>query len=217
MREFITLVEHLMEIERGGYVDAEDFGDVPEDVSGDQLDLFEPNTTGEPRIPQGWEMVGKAGQYFVMREKDTGANNITLVAILNGKTAGMFAFHKWTREAMNYPHEYNWKPELLGEGLRVSSVYVREDFRGKGLTQLMYQWVLENLCDYIIAGSLQSSDGEKLWKNLKRNPNLAMMVWDPERLKHRDRRSGKDFDNVYNVYHLIPWITLKSKLNDVLD
>jgi len=216
-------VRDLFEVEVGGGITLSDFpDDLPsKDLSSNQLDLFKSVPSGEPNLPENLKLRGRMGEFYVAErgpkpgeEQSKGAR--CFVWVLDGKAAAYVWLVPYSRENLNYPQEMHYKPELNGKGLRVSAVFVGEEFRGQKLAPKIYQWCLEHVCDYLMADSLQTPGGVAIWKYLRRLPQFAVEVWDGDRYQSRARKTGKDFNHVYNVNHLIPWVTLKSKLDFVL-
>ena len=215
--------KEIFEVEIGGGIELNDFPDnLPnQDLSSDQLDLFEPNTTGDPRLPYNLKLKGRMGEFYVAERLpkvgEEKSSSKCFVWIHSGKAVAYVWLTTYSKENMNYPTDIYHKPELNGIGYRVSAVFVDPEYRGKALGPSIYEWLLKNVCDYLMADSLQTMGGVKLWKKLKSMKQFSVQVWDSERYMSRARRAGKDFNHVYNTSHLIPWVTLKSKLNFVLD
>ena len=220
MREWMNIVE----VEIGGGLDDE----IPDvdgmDLSSDQLDLFSKVPQGEPKLPNFMKYVGRMGEYHVAERIYPDQNNAkvrkagTFVFINQyGDAVSYIALKDYSRESLNYPSHISYKPELSGVGLRVGAVLVKPPFRGKNLGVEMYVWVLTNVCDYLMADELQTPEGVRLWKKLKRDPRLVVEVWDGDQYHSRNRRSGRDFNYVYDTSHLIPWVTLKSKYSEVTE
>lgn len=219
MRDLINI---LNEIEIGGGLD-DTIPDVHDtDLSGEQLDLFDKVPKGEPRLPDFMKLVGRMGEFWVAERiyPDQKPSKVrragTFIFIKEGVAASYIGLKDYSAENLNYYRDIAYKPDLHGVGLRVGAVFVRPEFRGSNLAVQMYVWVLENICDYLMADELQTPDGVKLWKRLRADRRLAAEVWDGDKYMSRQRKAGKDFDHVYNVSHLIPWITLRSKRDSVL-
>lgn len=213
-------VSDLFEVEVGGGLELGDFpDDLPsKDLSSNQLDLFKSVPTGEPNLPPNLKLRGRMGEFYVAERLEKGSKGSRcFVWIHDGKAASYLWLTPYTLENLNYPSEMRYRPDLHGTGFRVSAVFATEEFRGQKIGPKMYQWCLENVCDYLMADSMQTPAGVALWKYLRRLPQFAVQVWDGDKYMSRHRKTGKDFDHVYNTSHLIPWVTLKSKLEDVLD
>lgn len=218
----------INEVEVGGGIELGDFPDnLPDtDMSSKQLDLFKTTPSGEPNVPPNLKLKGRMGEFYVAeREPKTPEEKAQasskgakcFVWILDGTAAAYIWLTPYTREHMNYPQDMSYKPDLHGTGLRASAVFVAPEFRGQDLGPKIYQWVLTNVCDYIMADAMQTHGGVKLWQRLRQMKQFVVHVWDGDKYFSRQRRTGKDFNHVYNVSHLIPWVTLRSKLDKVLD
>ena len=224
-------ISRVDEVDIGGAIDDDDFPDQlhTKDLSSDQLDLFDKVPTGEPRLPPNLKMLGRMGAYFVAeRFKDSsrtpapksdkysyGSRNI--IFIKDGKAAAAIYLAPWTRDNMEYSYQYHNKPDLYGTGLMVKAVQVVPEFRGQNLGPMLYQWVLSNICDYILADNTHTLGGVKLWRRmLNMKGTFAVEVWDSQEFKSRRRWAGKDFEQVYKQGHLHPWVTLRQNLTRVL-
>lgn len=206
----------LDEIVKGGYLDDHDFIDnLPgKDLSSDQLDLFKEIPSGEPKIPNGYEFVGRMGALYVAKPADR-APYVSYVWFTQKEAIGYVMMAPYDQERTNYPRHAPPAPDLHGVGFRVHAVQVAEKFKGQRLGPEMYRWLLTNVCDYIMADDTQTLAGAALWKNLQRTPGLTVEVWDGNNYDSRPRRRGRDFSYVYEYNHLIPWVTLDSKLDFV--
>jgi hypothetical protein len=210
----------INEIEIGGGVEPviPDVHDT--DLSSDQLDLFSEVPKGEPRLPPFMKLVGRMGEFYVAEriydQQKKGQRGGTYIFIKDGVAASYIALKTYSVEDLNYPRDIAYKPDLHGNGLRVGAVFVRDEFRGSNLGVEMYVWVLQNVCDYLMADELQTQDGVKLWGRLKKDRRLAVEVWDGDKYQSRARKTGKDWNHIYNVSHLIPWVTLRGKVEQVL-
>jgi hypothetical protein len=207
------------EVEIGGGVEVSDLDDDPgHDYTNKQRDLFRDTPAGEPELPQGYKLVNRVGDFWVAQcLKNMDQHSVMYVFIKDGaeNAAGYIAAHKWHIDKLNYRHENIYQPMLGGKGLRVGAVYVREQYRGSDLSLVMYKWMLENVCDYLMADSLQTMGGVKIWKKLQSRKPFHVEVWNGNQDTTRKHRRGKDFDRVYDNGYMIPWVTIDSKLDIV--
>jgi GNAT superfamily N-acetyltransferase len=190
-----------------------------DDFSGRQLDLFREIPSLEPDIPPNYKFVGRLGEFFVAKRNKERGNPYTSYVFFNRDSAlGYVSLAAYDRSASQYPAHAPEAPELSGIGLRIHGVQVQPKFRGQGLGLKMYKWLLENVCDYLMADDVQTPDGVALWKRLQAQSNIfTVEVWDGEKFESRFRKRGRDFNYVYDKCHLIPWVTIPSKYEMVIE
>jgi GNAT superfamily N-acetyltransferase len=221
MRDIITLIEtqELDEIELGGQLDSSFVDDLDKkDLSSDQLDLFEPTTTGQPRLPANMKLIGRTGAYYVAQRtgplpgQSQSKDEHLYVFIKDNKAAGYICLYPWSGDHVNYPHQVSYQPDLHGKGLRTAAVMVMPDFRGQNLGPTMYKWVLENVCDYIIADATHTQGGAALWKRMRAMKNVfAVEIWNADKYETQPRWHR----HVYDRDHYIPWITLRGREHNI--
>jgi hypothetical protein len=207
--------DSLTEVEIGGYIEKGDFPDNldDDDLSSDQLDLFNPVPSGEPRIPADYKIVGRMDEHFIIKKN----NNEWYVVVCDGNAAAYVCLSAY-KDSLNYPSAIRYEPQLQGKGFRSSAVYVSDDYRGKNLAARLYRWVLENVCDYIIADSMQTPDGVKLWNRLRLDKkNFVVSIWNPEDYDSVVPSRKRQMARVYQNDSLIPWVTIPSKYEEVMD
>jgi len=222
MRHLINLFESqkISEIEVGGYVDPPDYMsdyDNRDAHPEEQGELFP--ELPSIQLPKGFERVGTMGKFIVSRKEDgKGKEGIkyTYVFFYDGKPASYIA-----TIGINDPFGGGYRiinPPLLGDGLRVISIWVNPTHRGQKLGIQMYEWLLKNVCDYILPDETHTYGGVNLWKQmLNRRNKFDVLVWDYEKSQFRRRWAGKDFAQIYNTNHLIPFVTLAGKSKELED
>jgi GNAT superfamily N-acetyltransferase len=214
------LSQKLDEIERGGHLDDDDFVDNLHrgDFSDSQLDLFQDIPSGVPNLPSNYKLIGRMGEYFVAEKLDANKPYECYVWLTRNQAVAFVSMAPYDPQRTNYPRSVPYEiPNLNGKGLRVHAVVVRESFRGKGLGPQMYQWLLSHVCDYIIADDTHTEGGVALWKRLQKMKSIfSVHVWNEDKYDHEQRRPGRAFNYVYDYMHLVPWVTLNSKLDFVL-
>lgn len=223
MRNFINIVEtKLKEMERGGQIESDslDYINSKHDFQNQQLDLFQELPGLDPQIPKGFEKVGRIGEYTVLRELNTRiAGEVMIVLIDKSKAIGWVSMLPVDSRSMNYPLRLNpLIGNLGGKGLQVVGVYVDVQHRGRKLGQQMYKWILENVCDYIVADETHTASGEALWRSLIKSPEFDVEVFNPDTLDCKKARGGKAWDLLYTSdksWHKIPWVTLTGKSENI--
>lgn len=230
---YLTLVEaqkafgdgriEIDEVDIGGGVEPDSFPDKihKKDLSSDQLDLFKEIPSLEPNLPSNFKIVGRAGSYYVAEEiapsrdatKDTyrdreRATYRCFVFIDKGEAMSYVSIQG---EGTELGDGSRYSVELEGHGVIANSILVLNKFRGRNLGMLMFKWLLENVCDYIISDSLHTSAGVIFWKKLQNSRKFYVGVWNQNKYSHRRHRPGQDFNRVYNGNHLIPWVTLRGR------
>lgn len=212
---FYEFAQKLDELERGGNLSDDDFvGDLHKgDYSDAQMDLFKEIPAGVPNVPNNFKIIGRMGELFVARQTNDPKNVETYVWFNRTKAVSCVVMAPYDPQMANYPrHVPSEIPHLNGRGLRVHKVIVLKEFKGKNLGPLMYQWLLTNVLDYIIADDTHTEGGVMLWKKLQKMKNIfSVHVWNDESYEHEKRRPGNSFNVVYNKMHLVPWVTLVSK------
>lgn len=223
MRSLMRLVEGLQpvnEIERGGEVDSTMLDDLEaeHDYTPDQLDLFPEIPSLELKLPKGFEQVGRIGTYFVTRRAEsTSKNGDPEHTYYVFDKAKPIAYTALLDPSSNFGDGYGaTDPMLGGKGLRTVSVYIAESHRGKDLGIALYEWVLTNVCDYLLPDSRHTPGGEYLWKKMLNSKKFEVMVFDPRTYMSRRRRSGKDFEQIYRNDDLCAWVTLAGKASRLM-
>lgn len=206
----------LNEIEMGGYVDTSDFDELDKhDFSTGQLDLFKDIRGQDVNLPHDWEIVGKLGPYPIAIHKQVDRETVTYYLFDHQKPIGYVATQPPEASFGGGYHVSN--PPLGGTGLRVVSVYLKPEYTGKGLSLDLYEWLLKNVCDYILPDDLQTKGGVSIWKRMLRQPNrFDVEVHDPGTYETRRRKPGNDFHQVYRSEQLRPFVTLAGKADDLL-
>ena len=193
----------LREIKVGGGVDSSLLADLRKtDYMHPQGDLFPEIPTLDPKLPKTMEIVGKIGSFRVIdhHEPNLDPNEKTFVVFDRNIPAG------WLSYGMPKP---GYALDLDGEGRQVHSIYIGNEYAGKGLATAFYTWILTNCCDYLVADELQTYGGVALWRKLLNSNRFDVMVYDHRTSDSRKRWAGKDFNQVYNTNELIPWVTLR--------
>jgi GNAT superfamily N-acetyltransferase len=108
-------------------------------------------------------------------------------------------------------------PELSGEGLRVISIFIDEEARGKGLAVALYHWLLTHACDYILPDDLQTRGGVFIWKQMLRDPRFEIMVFNHNTHEYYKPKPGAVWANTYKSYWLRPFVTLAGKADQLID
>jgi hypothetical protein len=227
--------EILSEIELGGGVDsnilkpfpnyggADDHTDAAEPKIDEpkQLELFK----DLPVAAKNYTPLGKISGKYIFAElkrsmngfsaNEKGERTFVLFAD-NGKPVGVLALTAPDSEdgaGRRGPYVHY---ELHGLGYRVSTVKIDPDHSGQGLAIKCYYFLLQNVCDFLMADTMQTSDGAALWQKMLNSRKFAVQVFDAENHVKCKRRSGKDFNHVYNTSHLYPFVTLPHELDQVL-
>lgn len=229
MRDLINLFEaqHLSEIEIGGDVDGTHLDDLKakHNFEPRQLTLF-PRAPSEPTFPDKFTYMGRLGAYFVARTKEersygtaTGAVEYTYYLFDNGDPIMYVGtLHPKSEFGGAYAGRNASNPQIFGEGLRVVSIFLDPSARGQGLAVAMYEWLLQNVCDYILPDDLQTPGGVHIWKQLVRDrARFDVMVFNPEQHTYYRAKPGAIWANVYKSYNLFPFVTLAGKSDDLID
>lgn len=223
-RRLINLIESadnelVSEIERGGYVDSKylDHFRKGRDFSPRQLDLFpeisttEPDVSADPKL----KLEGRLKTMWVASKPSAHTydpypqQSRTYFIFDKGKPIAYVAVQHPQSPVGdgNPPFIY-----LEGEGRRVISVYIDPEYRKTGLALDIYEWLLRNVCDYLLPDTMHTPGGEHIWKSmLKAQSRFDVQVFDPKRNVYRRRRPGKDFEQVYQNHALVPFVTLPGK------
>jgi hypothetical protein len=80
----------------------------------------------------------------------------------------------------------------------------------------MYEFLLQNVCDYLVSDTAHSSGGAAIWRKMLNSRRFDVEVFDNNKYLSRKRRAGKDWAQVYQQWHLIPWVTLKGKADRIV-
>lgn len=210
----------LTEIEIGGEVDSSSMDNLrAQDFKSKQLPLFPELPTLEPELPKKFKHMGRIGGYFVARTIDNEGSRhgkeYSYVLLDQGTPIGYVAV---VPPKANFGGGYNApNPPLDGNGLRVVSVVIERSHAGQNLALKLYQWLLQNVCDYILPDDLQTQGGVAIWRNLLRNTKtFEVMVYDADRGVIRRRKPGRDFQQVYKTDNLRPFVTLKGKAEELI-
>lgn len=131
------------------------------DLSYDDLAIFNVNQLRKFKPTDSPGIV-----YTVVNEQDTGPNSFTV--LLYDKTNA--------KEELNaigelFPIALLRLMNIEGDlpkpnAVKVESITVDEDYRGRGLAQLLYRIVLVNMKKVVLAGSEQTPGGRKNWTML---------------------------------------------------
>lgn len=224
----------LHEIEIGGGVDSSYLDDLNNhDFTHPQRDLFPQIPTLDPHLPKESKMtlVGTLGGLRVARveprmgrygarysgynpsfEPGSGSDSEVDYVLFDRNHAVAWA-------GVAIPPKPNQRPYDLRDetGGQVLSIYIAREFRGQNLGLKFYRWLLSNVVDYLVADELQTWGGVKLWRRALNSRAFDVMVFDPSRGMSRRRWAGKDFEQVYKNYRLIPWMTLRGKADELLE
>ena len=218
----------LNELEIGGGVSDNILDDLkkndPEDYEPKQLDLFSDIPTLEPHFTasSGFKGVGRIEKYTVTQmmkpeKHGYGADGVAYVLFDRGKAIGVIALSDIHSETGDTKHP-NYNLRLSNhKGYRVSTIFTHKEYRGQNLSLKLYKFLLTNVCDFLMADTLQTWGGVAVWKKMLNSRQFAVLVFDDERHVLRKRRSGKDFGQVYNTNHLFPLVTLPSKQEMLYD
>ena len=213
----MRISEILLEIEIGGQVDSSHLDDMNQnfDFEPKQLSLF-PDIPNEPNVPKKMEMMGRIGKYYVVRKNDDGNGNhkdgYTYYLFDSGKlVAYVSTIHPDADFGDAYPGRAAKNPDLNGIGLRVVSVYFDPVARGQGLSVALYEWLLKNVCDYILPDDLQTPGGVYIWKQLVRDPRFEVEIFNCNTYQYHRAKPGVVWSNVYKSYNLFPFVTLAGK------
>ena len=102
----------------------------------------------------------------------------------NNKFAGCFEiqYQKRLKSYQDYPvgraiaslttKEKTQATFPLKNAVQVQNLAVKQDYRGQGLAQFMYDVLLNQLKYVLVAGDSQTVDGQRAWLNLAKNPDV---------------------------------------------
>lgn len=200
----------LKEIEMGGSMSSIDFDEInDDDFESKQLNLFPDIPTIIPNIPKGYQYIGRMQNYAILKKIED--KFTTFVIILYGKLVAYVLAIK----ASDYKYSHIFSDNSYG--LQIKGTYVGEQYRGKRISILFYQWLLQHVCDYILPDDRHTNDGVKLWKKLNNSKLFDLYVYNPNTGTSRKRWAGKDFFQIYRNDSLIPFLTLKGRYVDNTD
>lgn len=213
-QELVEVRKKVDEVTHGGDLTDKEWPDeglLDGDFTDSQLDLFKGIPAGTPNVPSNYKLVGRMGEYFVAERKNDETYR-TFVWFTRTEAVGYVTMAPYDRSRTEYPQHAPEAPDLHGVGLRVHGVQVARKFQGNNLAAQMYQWLLSNVCDYIMADDMQTNGGVALWKKLRSMKSIfTVEVWNGDKYETRPHRNGFDWKRVYDSIHLIPWVTLNSK------
>lgn len=220
----MSIVRRLLEIELGGEVTSDQINDVAKqhDYTNPQLDLWDELPTLDPNLPNTMEIVGKIGELRIVIDSKRSTTDCDDYYLFYIKEPVMWiALCNPGANSTNHvdvAHDISHFFDDRGIGKQVKSIYLAPEFRGQNLGLKMYYWLLKNVCDYIVADTMHTYGGERLWKKMLNSRRFHVEVFDTEKYISRKRWVGKDFKQIYNTDgRLIPWVTLPEKLDYLLD
>jgi hypothetical protein len=217
----------MTEIRIGGEVDSGHLDDLESNhnFTPKQMTLPLPNVTAEPTLPPKMEMAGRLGAYYVARKKDDGesyykraGDEYMYYLFDSGKpVAYVSTIHPKTEFGDAYRGRLSSDPKLQGEGLRVVSIFLDPSIRGQRTSVALYEWLLHNVCDYILPDDLQTQGGVYIWKQLVSDPRFEVMIFNHEKYEFYRARPGATWRNVYRSENLRPFVTLAGKADGLID
>ena len=229
MRAIMRIVardQPLTEIRIGGEVDSDHLDDLnaQHDYTPKQLTLF-PNVPSEPTLPPDMELMGRLGAFYITRKKNDGqayhkraGDEFVYYLFDSGKpVAYVGTIHPKSEFGDAYPGRLHSDPELLGTGLRVVSIFLDPAIRGQGTSVALYEWLLRNVCDYILPDDLQTKGGVYIWKQLLRDPRFEVMVFNHQNYDYYRARPGAIWANVYRSDRLRPFVALAGTADALID
>jgi hypothetical protein len=211
----------LNEIEIGGDVDSDILDELIDknDFTPKQLTLF-PDVPSEPTIPKTLELVGRLGPYYVVKhfkKKDQFyPSEWTYYLFDSGKPVAYVCLVSKFSPVGDYSRVHR-HPSLTGTGFRVISVFLYPEVRGKNLAVALYKWLLRNVCDYLLPDDTHTPGGVHVWKQLLRDPELEMMIYNIENHDYYRAKPGAVWQNVYRSDNLIPFVALTGKAEALID
>lgn len=204
----------LNEIELGGYLETDELDKIRKDnFTNPQLDLFTQKPSKTPNLPHGYVQLGMLGDYAVLQNTQY-SYGVELVLIDRNVPIGYLKLSKLHHHSL--PAARWLQNNLTGVGYSSTEIYIDSKYRGQRLAMSLYHWALTHVCDYIVADSTHTWKGAALWKNMLNSKKFVVNVYDPNKEISRKRWAGKDFDQVYNVDDLIPWVTIPKKYHSVI-
>lgn len=213
MRQWLTV---LHEIDIGGEVDSSELERLKtQDFTPKQLTLL-PNVPAEPTLPKDMELVGRIGPYFVTRKQERKGEFIYYLFDSGTPIAYVATIPPDAEFGEGWPGRKHQNPDLDGKGLRVVSIYLDPEVRGKGLSVALYEWLLSNVCDYILPDDLQTRGGVYIWKQMLRDPRFEIMVFNFQSQDYYKPKPGAVWANTYRSPWLRPFVTLAGKAEELL-
>lgn len=199
MREFMTIIESLTEMDKGGELDSE--------FSRDETKVdphYDPETTEMfPELPKDLKKIGDMGEFTVAMAH--GANRAefeVFVMLDNKKVAYCEAKRHWGGGAnSDYPYQ-------------IKAVEVAPEYRGRGLAMELYAFLLKNVVTEIVADQMQTHDGAKLWEKMLRSGRF-FIYWANTRLdidhpQHEGQiKRVRDLEKVYKHDDYVLFCELK--------
>jgi GNAT superfamily N-acetyltransferase len=218
MELFEFFDDRLDEVDLGGELEADYLDDMDElDFNNPQMDLFPEHPSVEPGLPPGFQKVGQIGKFTVLQDKRGGTphfdDSVFVYVLVDKNKAVAFldlttTMIGWLRQSISHI--------LEGVGMQSSAIYVAPEYRNQRLAAALYNWALENVCDYIVADQTHTRQGARLWKSFLNSRKFVVEVFDGNHCLTRKRWVGKDFNRVYENDYLLPWMTIARKHNMVL-